>query len=71
MPQFSRFQNGGYVLHKIKIGGKGHYSAWFTAGGILTDCEHFVNGKVRSVSRNATSVRADLQIVGNRYKHAA
>lgn len=25
MPQFSRFTNGGYVLHKIKIGGKGHY----------------------------------------------
>lgn len=70
MPQFSRFQNGGYVLHKIKIGGKGHYSAWFTAGGILVDCEQYVNGKVRSV-RNAHVVRADLQIVGNRYKHAA
>lgn len=71
MPQFSRFTNGGYVLHKIKIGGKGHYSAWFTALGQMVDCEHIVNGIAKNVPTRNRYVRQDLQTVGNRYKNAA
>ncbi len=71
MPQFSRFENGSYVLHKIKIGGKGHYSAWFTSMGTLVDAEHKVNGIVRSVPKRNKSVLNDLQIIGCRYRYAA
>ena len=39
MIQYSRFSNGGYVLHKITGYWRGHCSAWFDAGGKLLDAE--------------------------------
>jgi hypothetical protein len=39
--QISRFPDGGYVVHKIRIPGKrNNASAWFTAKGEIIDAEY-------------------------------
>ena len=53
--QFCRFDNGGFVIHKISVG-KGRASAWFDASGQLLDVEVF---NVRGVSQRVSkAVRA-------------
>ena len=67
MIQHSKFNNGGFVLHKIPVNGQ-TYSAWYDKDGKLLDAERTTNHKVSHVSVKYTQVRAELQKVGNRYK---
>ena len=43
--QIARFENGGFVLHRVGlVGYKGRFSAWYSAAGELLDCEQITFG---------------------------
>lgn len=68
MIQFSRFDNGGFVLHKIMVK-KRKYSAWFSASGKILDAERFSrdNQRVAAVPLDRhRNVVAELVKVGGR-----
>lgn len=67
MIQFSKFPDGGFVLHKVDVSGQ-KYSAWFTETGVLLDAERIGrNGVTYAVPHRNKNVRAMLKIVGNVY----
>ena len=40
MIQIQKFTTGGFVAHKMTVAGSPcRFSAWFTAAGVLNDCE--------------------------------
>jgi hypothetical protein len=48
--RYARFENGGYVLHKLLGYWKGKVSAWFGPGGVLQDAEQILpDGRVWAV----------------------
>jgi hypothetical protein len=61
--QHHNFHDGGFVLHKVRVGNN-HYSAWFSKEGKLKDAEPGHGAKVRHVGSN---VRTELERVGQRY----
>jgi len=41
--QLSRFQTGGFVIHRIVLNGfQGRFSAWYDSTGKLLDAEQFI-----------------------------
>lgn len=66
--QLFRFVNGGFVIHKIQLPGlRTKISAWYDHTGKLLDCESIDS---RRHSRKVPESRhAELQAIGNRYKH--
>jgi len=68
--QFSRFSNGGFVIHKITGDFKGKVSAWFDASGSVLDAEQIVNNRSRRVVRGG-SIWKRLQSIGSAWKSKA
>lgn len=73
--QFSKFSNGGFVLHKIKLDGvKSRISAWFDDQGKLLDCEFIPenlsgNSVIRATCYPIRSAKtwAKIQKIGKAY----
>ncbi len=66
MIQFHKFENGGFVLHKIMIRGT-KYSAWFDARGNLLGAEQFCRNCTRNVAQRCNRILQILQIQGKGY----
>ena len=67
--QFSRFTNGGYVLHKMRGYWSGSASAWFDRNGAMIEAEQITPAGVSRPIRRGGPMWAELQRIGNRYKH--
>ena len=66
--QIQQFTTGGYVAHKMTVPGSlCRFSAWFTAEGLLNDCER-IDAKGRSYPVGILQRRA-LQRSFNAYRH--
>lgn len=66
--QLKRFDDGGFVLHKITGLCSGRISAWFDHSGTLLDCEQITDRNiVRSIKKNGPIWR-QLERIGNRHK---
>lgn len=66
--QIQQFTTGGYVAHKMRVSGSPcRFSAWFTAEGLLHDCER-IDAKGRSYPVGILQRRA-LQRSFNAYRH--
>jgi hypothetical protein len=68
MIQYSRFQDGGFVLHKIVMNDS-RYSAWYSPDGALKDAERISqDGRTTySVPARNRNVRANLERIGRMY----
>lgn len=68
MIQHNKFHNGGFVLHKVSVGGK-TYSVWYDSDGKPHDAEMKLrDGNTRSVSKRSVNLWAEFQRIGNRYR---
>jgi hypothetical protein len=63
--QIQRFENGGFVIHKLNVGGV-LYSAWFDGEGRLLDAERKSRRGMFTVglSSKSTNVRKELERIG-------
>ena len=69
MAQASFFQNGGFVLHKIRLEGSPRkFSAWFSTAGVLLSAEGY-DAKDRGAAPGARQIRA-LERLGPIYRKA-
>lgn len=65
----SRFTNGNYVVHHIRLPWHASwYSAWFAPDGTLLDCERRVNHRSYEIPASWRKTRDALQRVGSRYR---
>ena len=66
------FSAGGFVLHKVPHpqDDYAHMSAWYDASGRLLDAEviNRQSRQSRALPRNASKIRARLQLLGNVWK---
>jgi hypothetical protein len=66
--QVAKFHDGGYVVHKIILGGyKGRFSAWFDKSRTLLDAEQLIGDKSRPVKRNGPAW-SEVQRIGESVK---
>ena len=65
----SRFLNGTYVIHSIRLDGASWYSAWFDGDGKIIDAERRHGQRCFNIPKKHAKTWTRLQAIGHRYKH--